>query len=56
MTEETEDHPISKCIMLLFEDMKGNRAEIEGLKKMMGKVAKGMDDLTKRIATLEQLV
>ncbi len=56
MTEETKDNPISECIMMLFESIKKNRAEIEGLKKMMGKVAKGMDDLTKRIATLEQLV
>ena len=53
MAEETEDHPISRCIMMLFEDMKRNKAEIEGLKKMMDKVVEGMDKLTTIVERLE---
>ena len=52
------DKEIEHIVDTIWQDKntQDNSAEIEGLKKMRGKVAKGMDDLTKRIATLEQLV
>lgn len=54
MAEETKSHPISQCIMMLFEDMKRNRAEIEGLKKMMDLVVGGMDKLTTAVERIEK--
>ena len=54
MAEKTKVHPINECIMLLFEDMKRNRSEIEGLKKMMDKVVEGMNKLTTIVERLEK--